>query len=205
MKNTGKSMPLLMVVLSLALAGLMALQGVLLKYTWDLKEQAFVRGVKSALSATVLALESQEIEGSAHDYLFRFPEPRADGGTATARQGFFTADRDSERVRRGRVRHQLHRLRGQVRRTTSSDSLTVVMTTNSVSGADADRGEILVRGGNPATLRSASAHPKARIQARTCESTPSRRRKLPRRSRPRMHGAIRRDFRISSRRRSALI
>ncbi len=63
-------MPRLFVILSLALAGLMVLQVLLLKYAWDLKEQSFARGAQSALAATVLALETREIEGSAHDIFF---------------------------------------------------------------------------------------------------------------------------------------
>ncbi len=61
-------MPRLFVILSLALAGLMLLQVLLLKYAWDLKEQSFTRGAQSALTATVLALETREIEGTAHEF-----------------------------------------------------------------------------------------------------------------------------------------
>ncbi len=63
-------MPRLFVILSLALAGLMVLQVLLLKYAWDLKEQSFTRGAQSALAATVLAMETREIEGSAHEIFF---------------------------------------------------------------------------------------------------------------------------------------
>ncbi len=70
MKKRRTGIPRLFVILSLALAGLMTLQVLLLNYAWDMKKQAFDRGVQSALAATVLALESREIEGSAYEYFF---------------------------------------------------------------------------------------------------------------------------------------
>lgn len=70
MKNKRTGIPRLFVILSLALIGLMTLQVLLLNYAWDMKKQAFDRGVQSALSATVLALESREIEGNAFEYFF---------------------------------------------------------------------------------------------------------------------------------------
>ena len=63
-------MPRLLLVLSLALAGLMALQVMLLRYAWELKEQALESGARTALASAVLALQSREIEGSAYDYFF---------------------------------------------------------------------------------------------------------------------------------------
>ena len=70
MQKHRAGMPRLFILLSLALAGLMILQVLLLRYAWDLKEQAFTRGARSALAATVMALESREIEGSAYEYYF---------------------------------------------------------------------------------------------------------------------------------------
>lgn len=70
MKTTRFQLPRFFVALSLALVGLMVLQIMLLRYAWDLKEQAFERGAQTALAATVVALESREIEGTAFDYFY---------------------------------------------------------------------------------------------------------------------------------------
>ncbi len=136
MKKNRTGMPRLMVVLSLALAGLMLLQILLLKYAWDLKEQAFTGGAQSALAATVTALESREIEGTAFEYMFGLADSAggaaavsssAARGQAVTRAPAVTVSPRAERFPVFETRRKLHRLRETTIHRTGEDSIMVVV------------------------------------------------------------------------------
>jgi len=76
-----KKVSLMAGLLSFALAGLMVVQGVLLRNAWDLKNRAFDRNVRSALALTIQQIEAEEIAGHANDYFFNVAG--GDSGLAT--------------------------------------------------------------------------------------------------------------------------
>jgi len=142
MKNKPIGIPRLFVALSLALAGLMILQVLLLKYAWDLKEQAFTRGVQSAVSATVLSLESREIEGTAYEFFFntsitndqslaptRYTAPAAPAAPAEPPRVRAQPSR-SRRLRR----HDIRRVERHGLHFGAPDSLVVVVENSAVPG-----------------------------------------------------------------------
>ncbi|MFT7700343.1 MAG: hypothetical protein ACI8S7_002186, partial [Candidatus Krumholzibacteriia bacterium] len=130
MKNRRIGIPRLFIVLSLALAGLMILQVLLLKYAWDLKEQAFTRGVQSAVAATVLSLESREIEGSAYEFIFDTSATTGHSVTAAAPRRTRTKTWQTRRFRNqensGTENHDLH--------FSAPDSIVIIVDGGSASG-----------------------------------------------------------------------
>ncbi|MFT5231986.1 MAG: signal transduction histidine kinase [Candidatus Krumholzibacteriia bacterium] len=145
MKNRRIGIPRLFIVLSLALAGLMILQVLLLKYAWDLKEQAFTRGVQSAVAATVLSLESREIEGSAYEFIFDTSATTGHSVTAAAPRRTRTKTWQTRRFRNqensGTENHDLH--------FSAPDSIVIIVDGGSASG----HREYIVQPTEPMDLR----------------------------------------------------
>ncbi|MDX2473365.1 MAG: hypothetical protein QNL91_06605 [Candidatus Krumholzibacteria bacterium] len=141
-------MPRLFVILSLALAGLMVLQVLLLKYAWDLKEQSFARGAQSALAATVLAMETREIEGSAHDIFFGQDDSSysvthvmvsgADAPSVVAPRAPALVLDEGHFPHRSRqdTRGRFHRITEDIRGVGGQDSVMVIVSTDSDLHAD---------------------------------------------------------------------
>ncbi len=130
MANHRIGIPRLFVLLSLALAGLMILQVTLLKYAWDLKEQAFTRGVQSAVSATVLSLESREIEGSAYEFFFNTSNTDQNLRAAVAPTWARTGTKGKLRI----SRHEIRRVERHGLHFGAPDSLIIVLDTETVPG-----------------------------------------------------------------------
>lgn len=74
MKNRERRTGLVVAMITVSLAGILAVQAALLAIAWNLKDQAFERNVITALSTTVQELEQDEIAGDALNVMYRFGE-----------------------------------------------------------------------------------------------------------------------------------
>jgi len=131
MKKARPGMPRLLVVLSLALIGLMVLQVLLLRYAWDLKEQSFARGARTALAATVVSLESREIEGTAYDYFVSQIDTVGAAGNVVRIESMVPRNRSSRWPGARSVRTELHRSYESSRSGAHLDSVIVVVNEDS--------------------------------------------------------------------------
>ncbi len=74
MKSKERRTRLVVAMITVSLAGILAVQLALLNIAWNLKNQAFQRNVLTALSTTALDLEKDEIAEGALDVMYRFGE-----------------------------------------------------------------------------------------------------------------------------------
>lgn len=74
MRKRERRTGLVVAMITVSLAGILAVQAALLAIAWDLKDQAFERNVITALTTTVQELEQDEIAGDALKVMYRFGE-----------------------------------------------------------------------------------------------------------------------------------